>query len=219
MFSFFKKSHVSIRSVVIPTFGWQEIESNPAVIKWLSPNQDAILSINFFNLKPDLPTIKNDKVIRDFYRAQLAPANGGLVQVDIVDIKGIAGVKSIFKIKQQDAPMVYLASITLPFENYSFVIKIQAIESGITGMRDAVILNKLIASGEVQIKGQETEGWFADPYDDSHCCGILMNKSEQQLYDSDFPDHPLSVNRSLIEQIQKDIFFEPEIFKISKFNR
>ncbi len=48
--------------------------------------------------------------------------------------------------------MAYIASITIPFENCSYVVKIQADEIGITGMRDALILDRLHKAGEVEIE-------------------------------------------------------------------
>lgn len=197
----------------------KKTESNASVIKWTSHGQDAILSINFIKLSPDLPTVKDSKIIRDFYRTQIAPSNGGLIQADIVDIRGIATVKCIFKISQQGGPMIYLASLTIPFDDYSYVVKVQAMEAGITGMRDAIILNKLLASGEIEMKDEKLEGWFADPYEITYRSGILMNKSDHQSYDIEFPDHPLTLVRTMIEQLQKEISFDPEIFKLAGFDK
>jgi hypothetical protein len=59
--------------------------------------------------------------------------------------------------------MIYIASITIPFENCSFVIKIQANEVDVTGIRDSAILGKLMASGEVEFGDEGLINWFAIP--------------------------------------------------------
>ncbi|HEX7870705.1 MAG TPA: hypothetical protein VF455_11400 [Chryseobacterium sp.] len=113
--------------------------------------------------------------------------------------------------------MTYIASVTIPFENYSFVIKIQAAEVGTTGIRDTVILNQMLMSGEVTVDEKGLENWFEDPYNSNFKKGTLMNKSEQEKYDAEFPGHPLSIARkAIIEVIQKTVF-NSEINQLSAF--
>jgi hypothetical protein len=104
--------------------------------------------------------------------------------------------------------MAYIASITIPFENCSYVVKIQADEIGITGMRDALILDRLHKAGEVEIEEENIKNWFEDPYDPDFRQGTLMNQSELEKYDPEFPEHPLSVARSLIRSTAETIIFK-----------
>lgn len=195
------------------------MEDSASAIKWLSPNEDAVASINFIKLVPDLPAINDVNLLRDFYRSRLAQSNGGLIQVDIIKIHDIQSVKCIFKMRMDDGRMVYSASITIPFGNCSFVLKVQAAEGGITGMREAVITNKLLASNEIQFTGETIENWFSDPYDPTVRTGNLMNRSEQEIYDKDFPDHPLSIARNVIKDLEDGISFGPEIGKLKPFEK
>lgn len=218
MFSFFKKT-VTIKSIYIPDFGWNKIEENKSSMKWVNDEETTLLSLNFFSIKPDLPTIKEIDTLRSFYRKTISKIKGGLIEVDIVSINSIAAVKTIFKIPQEETGMIYLASLTIPFEDYSFVVKIQSNEVGMTGMRDSFVLNKLLGNGEVTFANEGIENWFSDPYDPSLKDGTLMNKSEDEIYDEEFPDHPLTIARSLINEISKKIIFKPEIDDIKIFDK
>lgn len=68
MFTFLKrkKPDVTINSISIPTFGWEIVEQNDAQIVWVNPEQSALISLYFFNIPPDLPTVKNIDELRNF---------------------------------------------------------------------------------------------------------------------------------------------------------
>lgn len=219
MFSFLKKKNITIDSVLIPTFGWNKIENSKFVRKWGNPEQTAILSLNFFSIKPDLPTVKDLDYLRSFYRNSISTVNGGLINVDTLTLYHSPVVKTIFKISQEEYGMIYIASLTIPFEDYSFVVKIQTVESGMTGLRDSVILNKLLESGEVSFENEEIKNWFSDPYDSDFKQGVLMNKSEDEKYDNEFPDHPLTIARIMINKISKEIILTPELASVASFNK
>ena len=85
-------------------------------------------------------------------------------------------------------------------------------------MRDSVILSQLLASGEVTF-GEGIEDWFADPYDPDFKEGTPMNKSEQEKYDAEFPEHPLSIARASIVKAIQGTNFKPEIKGLAGFNK
>jgi len=219
MFNFFKKNKATINSIEIPNFGWRKTIENNSIIQWINPEETIAISVHFFDLKPDLPTIIDLDKLRLFYRQSIAKINGGLIEVDIFKIKNNAVAKTIFKIPQEPSEMTYLASLTLPFENCSYVIKVQCAEIGMTGMRDAVMASKLLASGELTIGENGYENWFSDPYDTSFKDGTLMNRSEQSIFDKDFPDHPLTQARIIIEKVKNELIFKPEIEKLIPFKK
>jgi hypothetical protein len=87
------------------------------------------------------------------------------------------------------------------------------------GMRDALIADELLASGEVKFGDNGLDHWFFDPYDKDYKNGTLMNVSEQEMHDSQFPDHPLTQARIWISNLEKNVTFSPEIKKLKKLNR
>ncbi len=215
----FKRKKINIKSVSIPDFGWTINKKDKDIIQWINDEQTMALSLNFFNIKPDLPNSTEISVLRDFYREQIKVANGGLIQVDFVELKNVSAIKTIFKIQQEPSGMTYLASITIPYDNCSYVIKLQAPELGTTGIRDSAIADKLLKEGLISIGDSGYEGWFEDPYNKDFKVGLLMNRSENVKYDLVFPDHPLSQTRLLLNQIENGISFGKELDKIKGYNK
>jgi hypothetical protein len=215
MFSFFKRQKVTIDSVTIPNFGWTKTDDTKSKVQWINPEQTVAISVNFFNLPPDIPTIKRIDTLRDFYRNSIASINGGLIEVELRKIANIPFARTIFKIPQEPSGMTYLASLTIPFETCSFVLKVQGFEDGITGMRDTMVANRLLGKGDLTIGKNGYENWFSDPYDNNFTDGTLMNKSEQTVYDKDFPNHPLTLVRTIIDEFESGLLFKPEIEKLN----
>lgn len=214
-----KKNNADIHSINIPDQGWEKVSEDADVIRWINPMQSVLIAVHFFDKEPDLPTVRDLTFLKKFYSAIAAGSNGGSIETDIIHIHDVPSVKTIIKIPQKETGMTYIASITIPFENCSFVIKIQANEVGVTGMRDAVILNTLLESGEVGFDEEKITNWFEDPYDPDFKQGTPMNKSEHEKYDHEFPDHPLSIARSLIKTIAAGIAFNPEIKELPSFKK
>jgi len=172
------------------------------------------LTLYFIEMAPDIPTLKNQDILKSFYDKLITEDKGGLVEVALKENDGLAYVKTIFKIPQSPSGVTYIASLTFPFENCSYVIKIQAGEIGTTGIREAIIGDRLFASGEVRPEGNKIIGWLVNP---DIYKGFGMNKSELEKYDLEFPDHHLSLTRKLIARIEKEMVFKPEIKKLPPF--
>ncbi|MDJ1501806.1 hypothetical protein [Xanthocytophaga agilis] len=219
--NFFKKlfssSEPSINSLKIDTTEWVEEEKTDKEYKWERKDYPAILSINFFSIPPDLPChpdhIDN---LRNLYRT-IAQPDGGIIEVTNILIAGIPSVKTIFKFPMQPTGMAYIGSITIPFKNYSYVVKIQSWEQGTTGVRDATIANKMLSEGTIELGENGITGWFKDPYDSEIREGIQMNLSESEEYDSMFPQHPLTFVRTGLKKIERSICIEKELLQTERF--
>jgi hypothetical protein len=212
MFSFLNK--VNARSVVVPSFDWRLDTNEANRMAWINPLNSCALSVNYHNVPPNLPNTPETQRLLECYRMPLANANGGIIEVGMVTLHEIPVVKTIFKLPQQPSGTTYLASLTVPFKTCSYVIKLQCAEVGNTGLRDAQILNRMMADGTVTMGNDGLENWFVDPYDPTFKGGIVMNRSELEVYDSEFPFHPLSKARSLLTAFTRGITFKPEIKKL-----
>jgi hypothetical protein len=159
---------------------------------WQHPSGD-VASFHFFDLAPDLAAVPNASgmaVLRQMYRDALA-GHGGIVSVEPVTISSIPSIATIFKLPQDPSGMTYIASITVPFRDCSFVVKIQCPEMGITGLRDTTIFAKLSSELELGDDGVP-RGWIKDPYLATCDSTARYNLSDQIQYDAHFFDHPLS---------------------------
>jgi hypothetical protein len=172
---------------------------------WRTDSGDG-LGLWFFAIPPDLPS-RLDQLdeLRAFYRQRAVAGGMGIISVDGTTIDGCPAVKTIFKapLSEPAAPgRLYVAAVTIPFRNFSFVLKTQCQEQGTTGMRDATVLALMQREGRARIEPPEIIGWDADPYDPSIRAGLLRNLSEDEQYDAMFPRHPLSRARRLLAQIE-----------------
>lgn len=219
MFSFFKKNKVTINSFTIPQFGWERVEDTSSVLRLVNADQTIVIGKNFFEMRPDIPTVKDIELLCRFFRDMLSDSNTGIVEVDIKQKNNLSFTSTIFKIPQHESGMTYTGSLIFPFESCSFVLKVTAAESSPTGMREAIVGNKLLAKGEVNLTEKGIEGWAFDPYDSKVQSGVLMNKAEAPEYDDEFPDHPLSRVRKLMKQIEDEVIWSPEVEKLKPFNK
>jgi hypothetical protein len=217
MFNFFKSHKSTINSVKIPNFGWEKETENPSIIKWINDDDSLVLSLNFFDMVPNIPSITDLTTLRNFYRNSITQAQGGLIEVEMIDLKGYVAIRTIFKISQQPRGMIYLASLTIPFAKCSYVVKIQAAEVGFTGMREAVMTEKLLCENKISIGENGLENWFSDPYNADFKSNCLMNQAEKAIYDDIIPNHPLSQARKLLAEIELGIELKTEIQKNKAF--
>jgi len=137
----------------------------------------------------------------------------GLIEVSVVKTNsGREMLRTILKESLNHLPM-YVARLQHKNDDGSgFVVQLISKEVGMTGTREAMILASNLpqemtkttdsTTGETITQGAPIPGWVADPYDPSYKKGFLMNKSENAMFDQQFPNHPLSVLRADLESIE-----------------
>jgi len=206
-------SEISIKSVSIPDFGWLKVTEEDGIIMWGNPERTAVVSINYFNEVPNIPSVRDMNVQRSYYRNLINESNGGLLAAELYQAQEFDVIKTIFKFPRQPKGMQYLGSLTLPFSTCSFVLKVHAIEAGMTGFRDAMVADELLRGGNFDLAD-----WDCDPYDKELKTGLLMNLSEAEKYDVKYPDHPLSIVRDLLNRIEKGFQADPALKKLRFFN-
>lgn len=209
----------SIDSIVFCHTNWVLAERKDNTIVWLNdPVQpSAVMSLHYFPLPPDIAAPLSDiKTVRNQYREMINAHGGGLLLADSETIYGdLQILKVIFKIPQRPHGMSYLGSITIPFADFSYVIKVQAEEIGTTGVRDAIMLVKL--EEEVGSKEEVWNNWTRDPYEPDGNFPAMPNQSEREEYDSLFPNHPLSIVRRTLDMAIASISLDREIYELTKF--
>lgn len=146
----------------------------------------------------------SQKVIDELHNALQDEDHVGLIAVQNgVTTKNNRYAAIIKKMKvQQDMPVdqvVYMLNMNVEFNGRIKFINGSFVENGYAGIRDSVVMNAF-ASNYKSVE-EAMKYWNHDPYDDSINSGFLMNVSESEEYDHQFPDHPLSKCRELITYI------------------
>jgi hypothetical protein len=162
------------------------------------------VGLYFFSCKPDLPMRAASVVqLRDSYTTRM----DGKVHVVECRVLPLDGVPSIWLItKGQDEKSraaVYLGSLTIPFRDFSFVIKIQCQEQGATGMREALLVDEALKNGTGRVEGSRF---------------VLSGPSfDDEQFDDRFPQHPLSRVRRELRHIASSVHIEQKVRNEPRF--
>lgn len=110
-------------------------------------------------------------------------------------------IKHHFSNKEEGLPgkMEYTLNINVRFENSIQFINGSFVEGNTTGVRESVIYAAYMKTKND--KPDEVTEWLYDPYDSDYTKGLRMNVSEKASFDENFPWHPLSMCRKLVEFI------------------
>jgi len=187
---------------------------------WHSTSGDPV-GLYYFPIPPDILADLEDLTgVRGFYRKTAADAGLAVIEVETPIIQGRQCVRAIFKAPQQPTGMTYIGSLTLPFRDFSYVLKVGCLERGITGAREAMILDQCMKDGTVSNSPDgRIDGWMADPYDASVRGPFMRNRAEAQEYDARFPEHPLSRTRRVLDHIQATLTIESDLRRSPSFAR
>jgi hypothetical protein len=195
----------SIDSLRFGTDGWKfHGEQEPGRTRlWETADGDAVL-LHFFGIPPDLPVANTVGEISAMYASGLAAARGKVVECAVSTLAGCDAVRLLLKVPQKPSGMMYQAAVTVPFREFSFVVKIQCPEVGTTGVREAILFEKRMRAGEnpnIGKPGEPFPGWNPDA----------------QEHDAAFPAHPVSRLRRLLKGIEGSAALDEGIPQLPKF--
>lgn len=187
---------------------------------WSRAPWDDLLGLFHFALPPDIEADLNDlDGLRAFYRQSTLQAGQGVLEIATVVVDGCTAVRTLFKAAQQPTGRIYIGSLTFPFRDFSYILKIQCRELGMTGVRDSSVWLKLSDLGETSIDAnRRMSGWLDDPYDPLEKGSMTRNKSERPEYDAEFPDHPLSRARHILNHLECTVRISEVIKQQPPFN-
>lgn len=112
--------------------------------------------------------------------------------------------------KQQGMGFLFTGMLLLPAEDQWLVCTVVDAERGVTGVREAVVTAQMLEAGELTIEDYE-ESWARDPYDPQHRGDDrrgLRYISDDERYDAQFPEHPLSNVRNTLKALLENVFID-----------
>ncbi len=213
---FFRRNRLTINDVKIALDGWHNTQRTKQVLQYNSPIGD-LFSLNFFDLEPDIAAPLSDvRAVRDFYRQMFIQSNTAMIECDVVDLAGLAAVYVLAKMPLEHGGFVYVGSYTLPRRDQSYVLKYQAAELEVTGIREAAVIDllQLLPDDETD----EIPGWSSDPYDDTLNYPVMRNMADDAEFDDRFPDHPLSRTRRFLADLENRVTISDRLRSAPEFN-
>ena len=129
----------SLDSVTFDTSELEPREGRDGVRVWQTRAGDG-LGLFYFPIPPDIPVgLDSIVAIRAACRRKALEAGGAIIEVDRLALDGCPTIREIIKIPQQPHGMTYMGSFILPFRDFSYVVRVECPERGVTGFREAVV--------------------------------------------------------------------------------
>ncbi|MFJ1869296.1 hypothetical protein ACIOD1_32380 [Streptomyces sp. NPDC088097] len=156
-----------------------------------------VLSVHFFPLVPDLPApLDSPEPLRYALARSVAGAGAGLIEAVVGRVDTLPALRQFVKVPRPNGQgQVFLGSWTIPRAGSSTVVKAQAAEGGMTGLREAVILGRV-----------GPEAYFTPhPYGPDVTGGPPHHVADHEQWDAEFPDHPLTRVREVLARITPTI--------------
>lgn len=159
------------------------------------------VGLHLFLLPPDIPRAAT---VGELTAAMTRP--GSHVELAVVPAGGMRVLRVVSKAPQQPSGLTYVGALIVAFEPLSYVIRIQCAQRGVTGMREAVLLNAVLATGVRPTTGPDGRldlgpGW----------------NPESPEHDAQFPDHPLSRARRFLDHVQATLDLDPALRTLTPF--
>ncbi|WP_374777940.1 hypothetical protein OG756_39145 [Streptomyces sp. NBC_01310] len=152
-----------------------------------------VLSVHFFDLVPDLPApLDQPDRLRHGLARSVARAGAGLIEAVLGEVDSVPAVRQLVKVRRPDGHgQVFLGSWTVPKAGCSAVVKVQAGEGPMTGLREAVVLDRV-----------GPERYFTPhPYGADVAGGLPHHVADGEEWDAQFPEHPLTQVRTALARI------------------
>jgi hypothetical protein len=162
------------------------------------------MGIEFFLTTPDLPQHAHSvEEIAEVYRKAIGNS-GKLVEIAIINIDGCQSLRTIISVAQQPSGLTYVGAVTIPFRDFSFVVKCQCVETGATGIKEAILLDRNLANNG---SPKTSEDVFDVPdYD-----------PDAEVYDAEFPMHPVARVRRILNHVAGSLVIDNRIKPLPRF--
>ncbi|MEU1178374.1 hypothetical protein ABZ464_12095 [Streptomyces sp. NPDC005820] len=169
-----------------------------------------VLSVHFFPVVPDLPAPLHEfQRLRAGLAHLTAGAGGGLIEAVPDAVDGVPAVRQLVKVPLGSRPgQAFIGSVTIPRAACSTVVKVQAAEGSMTGMREAVIMAQV-----------GPDAYFRPhPYVEGGIGGLPSHTGDDEQWDARFPEHPLTLVRAALARITPTVTFDDRFKGLPPFD-
>jgi len=191
--------------IAFDTTGFQQHDQTT----WFNPSTNDQVGLNYFDQVPDLPAALDDIASLRHGLAHLTSEVGCLVEAHVVHLGPVPTLLQIVKlpIPNQPSGQAFLASFTVVKANASAVLKFQAVEQGMTGMREAVLMAQV-----------GFDNWFQPhPYAPEVQGKLPFHVGDDPRFDAQFPQHPLSRARAWAHHVARTGQVDPRFAALPDF--
>jgi hypothetical protein len=182
-----------------------------------------VVELTLETVPPAFPVPLHDPLgLAKSYREFIAHHGAGLVELTVLSLDGCPALRTIVKTvldPQTGWGRSYLGTLRIPFRDFSFLLKAQSQERGVTGFRETALVHRFLQSSQLRFRIEpgatppdqsevlgpnDMKGWLVDE-DDPTPPHLARNRAEDPEYDTEFPDHPLSQVRAFMNRVQPSV--------------
>jgi hypothetical protein len=149
-----------------------------------------------------MPSTAEIGVLRSCARAVAQERGAGLVEAIVLQSSSGESGRMIYK-RLQGTGFVFTGMLWMPLGDDWLVWTMVAGERGTTGVREAIVTTDLFNAGLLSIESYE-QSWARDPYDPTYAAvdaRMLRYISDDDKFDSRFPEHPLTQVREVLTSL------------------
>ncbi|MEU4803905.1 hypothetical protein [Actinosynnema sp. NPDC023587] len=176
---------------------------------WANPVTGDRVSLQYFDLVPDLPAPLEDLARLRHDLAVVYGESGCLIEAHTLLLGGVPALFQVLKvpIPNQPAGQVFVASFTVPRAGSSAVLMTQAVERGTTGVREAVLAARV-----------GFDRWLMPhPYAPEVKGRLPFHAGDDPRFDQEFPDHPLTRVRAWAHHVIRTATVDPRFAALPPF--
>jgi len=125
---------------------------------------------------------------------------------------------AVMWLQQMSLGTAFRGMLFIHFRGQYCLVEAACKEGSPAGTREAALKPQLVREGKVRVRKapfykrpfsreatEYLDGWFRDPYDSSYRGAILCSVTDNEGFDSQFPDHPLSRLRSILKSVRSTL--------------
>jgi hypothetical protein len=146
-------------------------------------------------------------LLRKSFRRLAEARSAALVEANFIQSSYGPSAQMVYKARRE-LGFVFTGMLFLPADAEWLVCTVVDCERGTTGVREAVVTAQLIETGALSV-GSYDECWAKDPYDSQYRGTSevpLRYLSDDESYDEQFPEHPLSNVRGALRALLENVF-------------
>ncbi|MFO1019743.1 MAG: hypothetical protein U0903_03485 [Planctomycetales bacterium] len=160
---------------------------------------------------PEIPPLYPVDGLRNYFRNQWQDVSAAMISVDVLQVRGMALVRSVFKRRLKDNRQYYTGQLVLPYRDFCYALDVATIPEVVPTERETTIHELLSSQAEPSQAGQCSLSWGQDPYSDTVKGEYLANPSDEETWDRQFTTHGLTVVRSTLAKIVATIMATREL--------
>jgi hypothetical protein len=187
--------------------GWSEDAPSGDLRVWRSSQGDVLSWTTSGSL--DLPSLGDTVRLQHWCRGVAEGRGAGLIEAR-VNTGGLGATVSFIYKRLQMPAYVFTGMLVIPSDEMSIVWTVVSGERGTTGVREAVVTAQLMSAGRLTIEDYK-RSWAQDPYEPAYRGvdrKVLRFVSDNEAYDEQFPEHPLSKVRRVLANLPSSVRFD-----------